>query len=186
MNVERLNLMVTMLQEVVDGIWKPTNLIAVEFSSWEDDEDKNRRAFELEHWVKKSSKPCGYSACAVGHALLDKRFAGQGLTPSNDGCEIYPKYEGETYLDGVASFFGVEEDIAHNLFIPGEYSEHLKDKALATQVMRRIKKLLEVGEDKYRTILVECDFDTVSCWHSSDRLISPQGRVYNYQYKGKE
>jgi|SRR5579872_697648 len=136
MNIKRLELMVTMLTEVVLDKWTPDQKAMVVFTG----NSSNKPSFNLSYW---GQDDCGYSACACGHAGLDPRFIEQGLTMRNN--TIY--YKDFRDWRAVEEFFGVNSAVAELLFMKNSG----KDIGYFTQshVIRRILLLLEVGEKKF-------------------------------------
>lgn len=71
---------------------------------------------------------CGTSACAVGHAALDPWFNDQGLGLDRNGRPYYTfvdesGFHSELGWDAVASFFGLDLDTTHDLFMEEFYRE---------------------------------------------------------------
>lgn len=165
MNKENLQLMSTMLGEVIDGTWKgipvdhkvilgPVKLFPERVTE-----------FDLESWV--DSNPCGYSACAVGHACFDKRFQALGLSFKKEIPVLtvkHPSVEGhvtltETRWDAVSCLFEISVDAARTLFLDKHYTGYIKYGVSAKRVKSRVDELLQIGEKaliaKYPYINVE-------------------------------
>jgi hypothetical protein len=183
MNTKRLQLMVTMLNEVVAGTWKPVKVSFPEYA-----EITEKEQFDLGTWYNKSSKAdCGFSACAMGHAGLDSRFRKMGLKVVQDKYGFDINYKGVESFDGVCDFFELgatkelerddNDEIAYILFSPSAYPMYLKNDKLIVQVIRRIEKLIELGQDKFFK-----RFDKGDCSSPSENayayLVSKAGRFY--------
>jgi hypothetical protein len=152
MHTENLQLMSTMLGEVIAGTWKPTQRPMLNKIAREEVGKRTTKEvkFDLSAWVAlKSSKrsECGFSACAVGHAMLDRRFFDAGLRAeiSGGGDRMVPRLKGRTASsfgtwDEVAEFFDVNYSTAQLLFSPSHYpNEH---GVSAKQVKLRVDALL--------------------------------------------
>lgn len=191
MNVNRLELMVTMLKEVEAGTWKPSltrakEMVLQDVYNYEalgnNPTGKNIQEssveFSLNNWVdafpeERNERSCGFSACAVGHATLDSRFNKMGLKPNSN---FAPTYKNEVNWRSLEKFFELSGENLHILFTNSKYPEHLKDKALVIQVRRRIEKLLEIGVTAFENSNLSNPF--CSC----EYLVSPKGRIYK-EYK---
>lgn len=177
MNIERLKLMVKMLNEVESGTWKLPKKSVIDgiesMPSYREEEHKNQ--FDLSFWsFGTKALECGFTACAVGHACFDKRFNKLGL--EFDFSDT-PTFNGSSSWGAVEKFFEIRETTAVILFSGGEYPEHLKGNALVVQVRRRIEKLLELGDEtKLRNMKYNFGYDDVRSWE--DYLISKAGRIY--------
>lgn len=155
MNTKRLTLMRDMLVEVRNGRWRATGPLAgiiadepvtFDLSDWAEYRDDG--ATEPDETIE-----CGFQACAVGHALLDKRFQAMGLEDVDQDylldvlengdlptfeAELSPEYNGRANFEGVAHFFDIEYDVAMHLFHPERYADvHDVD-----EVIHRIDTLL--------------------------------------------
>lgn len=154
MNIFRLQLMVELLKEmeVAIPVFEVTGMACDD-----DDEDEEVEvtrvieAFDLDDWTNAigqycdSDRPdCGYSACAVGHAMFDHRFNALGLV-NHKGA---PSYQGETDWDAVEKFFDISGSTAWKLFSPNSYDEDVTPKDVAAQV----QKLINVGENDFAEI----------------------------------
>lgn len=112
MDKERLELMVTMLREVAAGTWRPAAEAA-----------HKPTTFDLNNWLiavdSAGEQPCGYAACAIGHATCDARFNTLGLhaTP-----EETPQYLGFFGWAAATSFFGLTYKQAIELFAEEAYT----------------------------------------------------------------
>ena len=130
---KRLQLMVTMLKEVRDGVWNPGPM-TVERLGWlptamapttipepgsEPVVEDVVLTFDLEQWVAPHSDgaSCGYSACAVGHACMDPRFRELGLNWGGNG----PYYDGITSWGAVCHLFDIGRPTARFLFSDVSY-----------------------------------------------------------------
>lgn len=129
MNIERLKLASAMLREVADKTWKVTT---DRDNPHSDDVDlKGVAQFDLSHWIDESAGGhCGFSACAVGHMCLDKRFNDLDLVMDFDwGTEGSPALLLDEVEEGdcphgwnaVMNFFGISSETAHELFNNGDY-----------------------------------------------------------------
>jgi len=134
MNPERVELMITMLKEVEAGTWKPAAIAAVDDVKAED--LPNTKAwFDMSTWLSTDGDPatCGFNACAIGHACLDQRFIDQGLEMS--GAE--PSFGGYHGPYAIGEFFGIDEQVVFDLFIPDDGSQ-----VTAAEVRESLEKLL--------------------------------------------
>ena len=147
MNIERLQLAVTMLREVEAGAWKVTNKSALKK---EDDvlNFSHKGEFSLSHWLDEPAqfRHCGFSACAVGHMCLDGRFNKLGLVMDWDwGTEGAPMvkrkigYEPHSW-DAVQDFFDIGKEEAHRLFSPEAYEAHPTAGVVAGAIERMIRE----------------------------------------------
>lgn len=181
MNIERLKLMVKMLSEVEAGTWKLPKQSVIDgidaISKYNAEQYKNQ--FDLAFWTYASKEiSCGFTACAVGHACMDRRFNKLGLAL---GRSDEPNYNGSSSWDAVNEFFEISGSTSTILFIETRYSEHLKGNALVVQVRRRIEKLLELGDNsKFRNVK-DSDGYVERDW--SEYLISKAGRIYKIKDK---
>lgn len=117
--VDRLNLMIDLLNEVTDGVWRPAVNATID---WITEVDGKEITFDLRDWQveeHKDGEHCGYSACAVGHACLDSRFKWLGLT------FVFgtPTYMGMASWSAVGGFFGVSPECASFLFSNDDYQQ---------------------------------------------------------------
>lgn len=138
MNVERLTLMATMLDEVANHTWRPTSNAFAEL----------QRAipipfdihFDMMDWGD-FDQDCGYCACAIGHALLDQRFESQGLYALSID-NMCPAYKEEKWAwQAIQEFFDISETAAVRLFGTQEYEDPTPAK-----VAERIRDALENEE----------------------------------------
>lgn len=153
MNVQRLQLMVTMLREVVAGTWHPTVMPPedAEYGDYGQEPESISEVFthwDLRSWLSTDGSPkeCGFTACAVGHACLDRRFVDQGLKFdefSTPVIQVQVRGAWSTWLedfDAAAYFFDISVEEATRLFSieRGIYEtpEH---------VITRIEDLIAVG-----------------------------------------
>lgn len=161
-----------MLEEVKAGTWKPVADALKQAKVWAyyDQTDKED-SFTLKHWVAINEKTtCGFSACAMGHATLDARFRKLGLRFSKDSY-LEPAFNESVNIEATSQLFDITEETARLLFTPDEYPPHLTEKNLINQVIRRIKKLIQIGEVKF--------FEKFELY-ANIFLIKPDLRVYNY------
>lgn len=177
MNIKRLKLMVKMLSEVEAGTWKlpPKSVISRIDVMPAYREEEHQTQFDLSFWTYGSKTiDCGFTACAVGHACLDKRFNKQGL--GLDWSDT-PNFNGSSSWGAVNGFFEIRNSTSTILFSGSEYPEHLKGNALVVQVRRRIEKLLELeDESKLRDMKYNFGYNDARNWE--DYLISKAGRIY--------
>lgn len=157
MNIFRLQLMADLLKEMTVEI--PVYEFVTSQSAWgEADKEVTCliEGFSLDDWTNvDGERPhCGYSACAVGHAMLDVRFNALGLYHV-DGV---PGYNGMTNWEAVREFFGITEETAEILFAPGTYDteyDPLEDEDVSTatpeNVLERVMYLLKHGETDLET-----------------------------------
>lgn len=110
MNVERLELMATMLREVQAGTWTSDDTSG--------QYPGPRGAFNIGTWVKRTddNNQCGFAACAVGHACLDARFNAQGLKLSSHRHAKFPEFNGFGDWHAVNRFFGLNDQESEHLF----------------------------------------------------------------------
>jgi hypothetical protein len=121
--------------------------------------------FYIDHWYRKCDKDlsdptllarlttregntCGFVACAVGHMALDPWFNSQGLTLGRDSHSFaWPVVAGiEAGYPELATFFGIAENDARNLFSSHRYSEKQfasLEEVTPDHVAERIKRILE-------------------------------------------
>ena len=154
MNNENLQLMSTMLGEVVAGTWKGTpvdhGLIIGPIKVF----PAHIKHFNLESWVEQQydekGKTCGFSACAVGHACYDPRFQALGLVMDHRNRPSLPAMSNDfNNWDAVMALFEINEDTAHNLFIDAHYVGYAKYGVKPGQVKSRVDELLVIGEDVF-------------------------------------
>lgn len=128
MNAVRLDLMATMLDEVSAGTWAPSaNPVMVEM--------RTPVVFDLNNWVDivdSESPACGYSACAIGHAMLDSRFEIGGIGQ--------PIYEATAHWPAVMEYFELSEHASHFLFDGAKYPS--KGATSAAEVAARIRRFI--------------------------------------------
>lgn len=151
MNKERLELMATMLQEVADGVWKGVpaeHRISVEFLGLKFNLFRQDiKNFDMEMWCVRGDTPsCGFSACAVGHAMHDPRFIAQGLKCDEDS--FLPVFGKHDYWAAVREFFEIESETAFLLFLPTQYPGNIEFGIKPEQVKSRIMELLTLGEEE--------------------------------------
>jgi hypothetical protein len=87
-------------------------------------------AFDLRDWVRNGS--CNSVACAVGWAIRDEWFRGQGLSRHDRS----PSYGELTGWKAVRAFFGLSRDEAFHLFHVGKY-----DHASRGAVLERVRAM---------------------------------------------
>lgn len=187
MNKHRLNLMITMLEEVLAGTWKITSkklLTDLEGA----DLILDNVEFHLRTWGgwnDKGETPnhCGFTACAVGHATLDCRFNKLGL--KNDGDDFDPEYSGESGWDAVEKFFGIKDITCEWLFMEGRFPPHLSkegaERQMIVQVIRRIRFLLEKGEDAFLEVFKYIGYDDEN--NGEKKLLSPDLKPYKVRVR---
>lgn len=151
--------MSTMLGEVMAGAWKMSNGAKYQGAEVTD------IGFNLWVWFRDNSDletaTCGFSACAVGHAMLDDRFTNQGLG-LNCNSPIFKDQTGGVWhnWEAVEKFFDVAEETAESLFMNSYYydsstGEPYKE-VRPDQVKWRVDKLLELGaEDKFCRLIAD-------------------------------
>ena len=115
----RLNLMIDMLNEVAVDMWRPTS----EEQRPAGLKEGEVPAFDLTDC--QSPSDCGFSACAIGYACLDKRFNDLGLKSSLMGL-MTPMYQGVQSWDALQEFFGIASDDLYFLFSIDEYQSSRK------------------------------------------------------------
>lgn len=160
MNYERLQIMATILDEAAVGTWKPTQIPMAPDASyaktWWEDILAEPVKFHMCTWGNETPEGadhgeyrCGYTACAIGHAILDNRLP--GLTSFNDDSELVPEYRGECQWDAVMSFFGITQEQANHLFseeayYPEDFEVDDPDfTARPNEVAVRIRELMSEG-----------------------------------------
>lgn len=157
-NNERLIMLRDLLTEVQAGTWAPSGPLA-----------EIRRLigpidFDLSVWGEVTDEddggsPCGYSACAIGHALMDYRFTDEGfvsayhydiqaaLNKLDTGQEsdfeleevsLSPYFEGLMGFDAACRYFDIDEETGRYLFLDDSYSTD----ATPDRVIARINKTL--------------------------------------------
>ncbi|GED41220.1 hypothetical protein [Cobetia marina] len=140
MNIERLEIMATILDEVEAGTWQRTVPYphALETTLVPTDVPVH---FSMECWgfpsVGDHDTPCGYSACAIGHAILDKRLP--ELVTSDNTPAFVPQYRDDRCWDAVEAYFDLTEDQADRIFNQDSYIN--ADGVRAIQVATRIRAL---------------------------------------------
>lgn len=155
MNKENLQLMSTMLGEVIDGTWSGTPVAhKINFGPVKLFPERVE-SFNLESWVDQTE--CGYSACAVGHACYDRRFQALGLAfnPAMDVPVLITKsmaIEGymtkqSTRWDAVSELFGISVETGKTLFLDDYYSGYVRYGVSPKRVKARVEELLLIGED---------------------------------------
>lgn len=182
MNKSNLELMVKMLGEVHAGTWKMTSKPSL---------IKDRKLqvktkeFDLSNWISlevDTNRSCGFTACAIGHAMVDARFdkLGFGSVNHRDTLRNFkPYFNGFDNWDAVEAFFEIDNRTAEYLFLDYNYPLHLREehnvKHLIVQVMRRIQYLLAHGEEKFK--------DDISWNVTRNRLINPSLKIYQVRKK---
>jgi hypothetical protein len=78
--------------------------------------EAEKKPFDIWFWyTPNTNHPCGFAACAVGHAMVDPWFISQGLTKNyehNNGPHYNDKYE----MEAVQEFFSLSSTDADTLF----------------------------------------------------------------------
>lgn len=160
MHTENLQLMSTMLGEVIAGTWKATQRAGINKIAREEAGKRVTKEvkFDLNNWVAVSGvitgRYCGFAACAVGHAMLDRRFFDAGLRGSESplGDKILPRLKGHNVApygawEDVAEFFGIGWATAKSLFTPSSYPN--SHGVSAKQVKARVDALLAGNLDAH-------------------------------------
>lgn len=157
MNIFRLQLMADLLKEMAVEV--PVYEFVSTVTNWGEGTKELScliERFSLDDWTNVgSTRPaCGYSACAVGHAMLDVRFNALGLYHI-DGV---PGYNGHRNWEAVREFFDITEETAETLFSPTAYGTSFDNdtddgllKATPEDVLDRVLYLLKHGEDDLQT-----------------------------------
>lgn len=138
MNRERLHIMATILDEAHVGTWRATQIpgygsdVSSSFLEGWQEIFENPVGFHLGTWGGEDYSDaytdyhhCGFTACAVGHAILDERLP-QLITRDYD-FDLVPMYGDETQWAAVASFFGITEEQANHLFSEQAYPPYNAD-----------------------------------------------------------
>lgn len=92
---------------------------------------------------------CGYTACAIGHALLHPWFNERGFVCDHTAVLILsPSYKFKYYgWPAVAEFFQISELDAHHLFDPSYYSENYDGTTITGSVVaKRIRKYIDTQD----------------------------------------
>lgn len=139
MNIYRMTMMAEMLEEIVEGTWEVTT------EGWVLRDDPVE--FAMADWVDDTG-PCGYSACAVGHALMDKRFSGDGFGDVTH-YGMVPTYEGDTGMvyrgwGAVERYFEISDTTAQDLFDKWSYEQ---DPVHPHHVARRVREYIAREQD---------------------------------------
>ena len=120
MNRDRLLLLQKMLNEISEHQWKPEPFsyyhlpyLLFKLKVYR----KTNLAFNIKYWCSKGNN--GWTACAVGHAMLDKRFTALGLKRTDT---LIPEYNGKYGMRAAAAFFEIDIETAMILFAPTSYS----------------------------------------------------------------
>lgn len=165
MNIFRLQLMVDLLKEMEESIPKVEVVGTISTGShW----NKTHQilpvtrvidGFSLDTWTNaigdnanEGINVCGYTACAIGHAMLDVRFNALGFIQMNG----IPLYRGRTNWPAVMDFFDVEELTAEIMF-QDEYYPNENINPL--QVAKRVQELVMVGEADFKAKYRDTDGD---------------------------
>ena len=152
MHTERLQLLVTLLEEVRDTP-KPDTLFNL--GSWAGEIAVNPAKHSLtSQWLALSSGRrqiltegfCGTRACAVGHACLDPRFNALGLRLDDGNEGNFPVFDGSTSWEAVEKFFGLSASQATRLFYKEEYPQGCRTPVQG--VIDRLKELLAPTQDE--------------------------------------
>lgn len=161
MNLQRLELAVVMLREVEAGTWKPASSEHQYPHGWSDKIKEGAPVlFDLSNWLAANSGlpqgyrnhgKCGFSACAVGHMMLDPRFMEEGLVEKYDVPHYNVLLNGVSHRwdngwSAVESFFEIGYEIAHNLFDPQRYDlyDRRSEKGItAAMVADRIQEIID-------------------------------------------
>ena len=97
-----------------------------------------------------AAPPCGYVACAVGHACLDPRINSQGLRLERES----PSYRGLTQWEAVDAFFGLDSRDSNWLFSAKKYPAGGCTNAL--EVALRIEEFL--AHSRFRVDVADCRY----------------------------
>lgn len=91
---------------------------------------KMDQEFNMGLWFRPDPLSCGYSACAIGCAALDRKFNKEGFglqRPTRVNWSQQPSYRSSDYpvqllgFDAVTEFFDLSYDDAQHLFDPHRY-----------------------------------------------------------------
>lgn len=164
MNTKRLTDLRTMLREVRDGKWRPTNarhtnLVGLPI----DDPVLEDIHFDLENWINlpdegDSNDNCGTTACAIGFVMLDDRFhefqINERVAKEADGIDsLAPHYE------KIAGYFGISERTSDMLIMDYHYNEEDGDTTDPAELISRLTRLLNKGEDALVTYVLSLQLD---------------------------
>lgn len=125
MNKARMQQLVDMLDEIEAGTWRPSGPLADTLAQL-----NMIPHFDMKDWGEPDddAMDCGFSACAVGHMLLDERFQSQGFRDVDQDhpdaalqCGLSPRFEGKSGYTAPAAFFGISRTNAELLFDPDCY-----------------------------------------------------------------
>lgn len=144
MNYDRMRLMLTLLEEIRD---RPAHNRLFSLAEWHSKvqfgprkgvkplTDLRRNLIESSGRAELEHEPfCGTMACAIGHAMLDRRFNALGFHAKPLGPRALGEYL-PAYLppgseveplkgwEAVCSFFGIEDAEACELFMPYRYPD---------------------------------------------------------------
>lgn len=168
MNLLRLELAIVMLREVASGTWKPAPLEHEEPHGWADfiRNGSDKPDFDLSNWLianealpdGRRKRECGFSACAVGHMMIDPRFNAEGLVEKYDVPHHHVFRNGVSHRwdngwDAVESFFDIGYEVARNLFDPQHYDREERAKGItaamvADKIQDHIDRYKAEGHDK--------------------------------------
>lgn len=150
MNIENLKLMQTMLTEVTSGTW-----VASEGATYYNQPLDGKIQFNLRSWFDNMTHSCGYSACAIGHAVMDDRFIKLGWSLNLFAPHYINPVNGTrlTSWDAVESFFDIGDRTSKLLFMERHYLNECGAPVKATPdwVKRRIETLIQFGEEEFCT-----------------------------------
>jgi hypothetical protein len=92
---------------------------------------------------------CGYQACALGTAAMDRTFREEGLhLMSTGGPWADVRYRGRSSFGAAREFFDIAYLTARYLFDPCYYRQgDFTDGAAAYEVINRIQILLNLGDE---------------------------------------
>lgn len=158
MNKHRLNLMITMLEEVKAGTWKMT----AKTKAIKEFDGIKEKVFDLGNWIEvdgwSDDTHCGFTACAVGHAMVDSRFRKLGLKVMNEQSQVSnkPSFKDFENWEAVQEFFKINRVCATMIFEEDKYPRYLRQaensKHLITQIIRRIQYLMHFGEEMFQSL----------------------------------
>lgn len=144
---DRLNLMIDMLNEVAEGRWRKGAANTPE--ALQADVPTCQITFDLSEWQHDDAE-CGFTACAIGHACMDKRFNDLGLTNQGGGgktCSVVqggPPYYGGFYAwAALEEFFGISDRDLWFLFADDEYPPKATPSLVAQRIELYLRRLIE-------------------------------------------
>jgi len=138
MNIERLSELIIVLKKAAKREEKlnMSNWVISDSIHGDWGEDKNGVEFYLEGF-------CGTASCAIGHAMLDKGFQGQGLLV---GIDYLPYYKGFQEDEAITQFFELTMDQVAWLFMPENYESDESASLSPLKVVTRIERMIHHHE----------------------------------------